>query len=90
MLRTTDGKEQSLWTSDYVAGKYICAVCGAPRDGRLVCCAVAPYLSFEDFMEQYWGKEDVPQAIAKEFYEDYLLSDCLSLEDYIKDTREGG
>ena len=87
MLRTTDGKQESLWTRDRWTGEYICAVCGAPRNGREVCCPVAPHLSFDEFVEQYWGKEDVPRAIAKEFYEDYLLSDCKDLDDYIEDTR---
>jgi hypothetical protein len=87
MLRTSNGEQESLWTRDRWTGNYICAVCGALREGRATCCPVAPYLSFEDFVEQYWGKEDVPTGIAKEFYEDYQLSDCAGLEEYIKDTR---
>lgn len=88
MLRTRDSEQDSLWTWDSWTGNSVCAVCGAPREGRRTCCPVAPYLSFEDFADQYWGKEDVPIGIAKEFYEDYQLSDCARLEDYIKDTRE--
>jgi len=88
MLRTTDGKQESLWTRDQWTGDYICAVCSKFREGRLVCCPVSPYLSFDEFVEQYWGKEDVPTGVAKEFYEDYQLSGCSSLDDYIKDTRD--
>ena len=88
MLRTTDGNQESLWTIDRWTGDHVCAVCGAPWSGVNICCPVAPYVSFEDFVEQYWGKEDVPKSIAREFYEDYQLSDCSGIEDYIKDTRE--
>lgn len=88
MLRTGDGQQESLWTADYVLGTSICAVCGALREGRLTCCPVAPYISFEDFVEQYWGKVDIPTATARSFYEDYQLSDCSGLDDYIKDTRD--
>jgi len=87
MLRTTNGKQESLWTRDRWTGDMICAVCGGKWTGKKVCCPVAPHLSFDEFVEQYWGKEDVPVAIAKEFYDDYLHSDCKDLKDYIEDTR---
>jgi len=86
MIRTTHNGKDYLWTADAWTGDWICAVCGALRTSD-ACCPVSKYISYNDFKEQYFEKEDVLDAVAKEFYEDYLLGDYQSLDDYIKDTK---
>jgi len=77
----------TVWTSDYRTGEPICAVCAAPRNGRSRCCKTAPHISFADFKAQYFAGDDtVNDAIAREFYSDYRLSDCNSLAEYIEQT----
>ena len=80
----------SRWTRDYSTGETICAVCGAPKGGRVSCCRTAPHVSFDSFCAKYFPGAvigvDVPCSTAREFWDDYLTSDSRSLASYIADT----
>lgn len=86
------------WTRDHRTGETICAVCGAPKGTKKNCCKVAPFVSFDEFFKVYFPgatmiraeaiDEDhyIPRALARNFYEDYSLSECASLQEYINQT----
>lgn len=80
-----------MWTSDYLTGETICAVCGAPKGNKAQCCKTAPFITFAQFVAEYWGDDfDLAdygnRAIAREFYDDYRHSDCGSLAEYKEQT----
>jgi len=80
-----------MWTSDYLTGESICAVCGAKRNDKARCCKTAPYIGFEQFVKRYFELEfDLTdygnRAIAREFYDDYRHSDCDSIAEYKEQT----
>lgn len=75
------------YTRDKWTGELICAVCTDPVEMGDECCPTSPYISREDFKQQYFkGDEDVPMGIVKEFHEDYLHSNYNNLEEYIEAT----
>ena len=75
------------WIRDYATGVTICAVCGKAKGNRETCCPTSPYVSYDDFVEQYFGKDaDVPRAIAREFWDDYLTGNHRSIAAYKKAT----
>jgi len=93
--KTNSRRNPTRWITD-TTGEVVCAVCGRPKRGRTKCCRVAPSVSFERFVERYFpgaqmnDPEDenyVSGATAREFYEDYRLSNCRSLSEYIKETQ---
>ena len=81
----------NLWTQSYHSGEAICAICGAPRNGRASCCPVAPKVSFSVFVSRYFGVnpdtltthngERLNHSTAREFYDDYRHSDSRSLDE---------
>ena len=87
------------WVKERMSGMLVCAVCGCPKVDRTKCCKTAPHVSFENFVSHYFpechhdsNSEDkehfVPLAVAETFYEDYLLSNYDSLDEYIENTQE--
>jgi len=76
----------------------MCRICGAekkvkfyPSKRQALCplCAedTPSKVSRETFDTKYWGQEanSVPDAIRREFYSDYLASNC-DVEQYMADT----
>lgn len=81
----------AMWVLDYLTGEIICKVCGKKKGDRTRCCRTAPYISFETFYKKYFkgeGSEEVPYSTRREFYDDYRMSDCRSLQAYIEQTTE--
>lgn len=87
------------WTKEKLSGMLVCAVCGVPKLEKEECCKTAPHITFEIFTVRYFpgchhdplndDKEHfVPKMVAEAFYEDYLLSNYDSLEEYIENTQE--
>lgn len=76
----------------------MCRICGTekkvkfyPSKRQALCqyCAedTPPKVGRESFEAKYWGAEvsNVPDAIRREFYSDYLASSC-NVEQYMADT----
>lgn len=82
------------YTRNYLADETICAICGAPVKYGEKCCNTAPYISFDEFCKRYFpdssndpaNENYLPHRTAKEFHQDYLLSECKSLDQYIAET----
>jgi len=75
-----------------------CRICGSEKDVKFYpakrqslckwCAADTPSkLSRDEFEKRYWGAEvdTVPTFFRREFYSDYLASDC-DMEKYIDQT----
>ncbi len=77
----------SRWTRDYLTGEVICEVCASPRDNKTRCCRTAPHISFKSFKARYYKNEPVNDIVARDFWEDYLTSNCRSLAHYTEETR---
>ena len=78
--------QMTIWTRDKHSGSVICGVCGEIKNNETECCKTAPWISFNKFKSKYFNDQKVNNFTAQNFHEDYLLSKCESLDQYIKET----